>query len=95
MRMLPLPFISEENHWMVKHHAVVQGYNFFHHIGLDRNMREPLTSHPYYEKTERFVHCYDDLAFDASKPKLSLEIFEPMLRRVFSQPINSIYKEAL
>ena len=25
------PFVSEENHWMVKHHAIFQGYNFFQH----------------------------------------------------------------
>lgn len=88
------PFISEENHWMIKHHAIIQGYNFFHHIGLDRNMRDQLCDHPYYKRTQRFVDKYDDLAFDASKPKLSLELFEPMVRDVFSQPINSIYKQA-
>jgi predicted HD phosphohydrolase len=34
------PFVSEENHWIVKHHGVFQGYYFFHHLGLDRNMRD-------------------------------------------------------
>src|SRR5436309_2919869 len=29
------PFVSEENHWIVKHHGVFQGYYFFHHMGLD------------------------------------------------------------
>ena len=29
------PFVSEANHWMVKHHAIFQGYHFFHHLGLD------------------------------------------------------------
>ena len=24
------PYVSEENHWMVKHHAIFQGHNFFH-----------------------------------------------------------------
>ena len=23
------PFVSEANHWMIKHHAIFQGYNFF------------------------------------------------------------------
>ena len=89
------PFVSEENHWMIKHHAIVQGYNFFHHIGLDRNLRDQLREHPYYERTERFVNRYDDLAFDADKPKLSLQLFEPMVREVFSNPINSLYQKAL
>lgn len=89
------PFISEENLWMIKNHAVVQGYNFFHHIGLDRNMRDKLKAHPNYQRTERFVNKYDDLAFDASKPKLSLQLFEPLVREVFAKPINSIYNKAL
>ena len=33
------PFVSEENFWMVEKHGIFQGYYFFHHIGLDRNMR--------------------------------------------------------
>src|SRR6185295_7552343 len=32
------PFVSEENHWMVEKHAIFQGYYFFHHLGMDRNM---------------------------------------------------------
>ena len=34
------PFVSPELHWMVEHHAEFQGYYFFHHIGLDREVRE-------------------------------------------------------
>lgn len=89
------PFVSEANLWMIKHHAIVQGYNFFHHIGLDRNMRDSLKDHEHYERTERFVMRYDDLAFDASKPKLSVDVFEPLVRKVLSKPINSIYKRAI
>lgn len=89
------PFVSEANYWMIKHHAIVQGYNFFHHIGLDRNLRDTLKDHPYYAQTERFVSKYDDLAFDARKPKLALSLFEPMVRNVFAKPINSIYQKAL
>ncbi len=89
------PFVSEENHWMIKNHAVVQGYNFFHYIGLDRNLRDTLSEHPFYERTLRFVDHYDDLAFDASKPKLTIDLFEPMVKEVFAKPINSVYQNAL
>jgi predicted HD phosphohydrolase len=89
------PFISEENLWMIKHHAVVQGYNFFHHIGLNRNLRDNLRDHPHYARTENFVNNYDDQAFDASKAKLSIDLFEPMVRNVFAKPIDSIYNKAL
>ena len=30
------PYVSEDNHWLVKNHAVFQGYYYFHHVGLDR-----------------------------------------------------------
>ena len=89
------PFVSDENHWMIKHHAVVQGYNFFHYLGLDRNMRDQLQDHPYYQRTLKFVDHYDDLAFDNRKPKLSLDLFEPMLRNVFAKPLKSLYAKTL
>jgi predicted HD phosphohydrolase len=85
------PFVSEETHWMVKHHAIFQGYNFFHHLGLDRNMRAKFGGSPHYDQTEEFVAKYDNKAFDHQRPKLSVELFEPMLRRVFAKPKNSIY----
>ena len=34
------PFVSEANHWMLDKHGVFQGYYFFHHLGLDRDLRE-------------------------------------------------------
>ena len=43
------PYISEANHWMMEKHGVFQGYYFFHHIGLDRDMREQFRGHPHFE----------------------------------------------
>ena len=40
-------FISEANLWMIQHHGIFQGYNFFHHIGLNRNLRDMFKGHPY------------------------------------------------
>src|SRR5207248_8770642 len=40
------PFVSAENHWMVEQHAVFQGYYFFHHLGMDRNLRDQFRGHP-------------------------------------------------
>ena len=89
------PFVSEANHWMIKHHAIFQGYNFFHHLGMDRDMRERFRNEPHYDRTERFVRLYDDPAFDYDKPALSIAPFEPLLRKVFSDPKNSIYKSLM
>lgn len=86
------PFVDEANHWMVKHHGVFQGYNFFHHLGMDRDMREQYRSSDYFDYTAEFIAKYDDPAFDADKPTLDLALFEPMVARVFAQAKNSIYK---
>ncbi|MBT7335860.1 MAG: HD domain-containing protein [Gammaproteobacteria bacterium] len=85
------PFVSEENHWMVKHHGIFQGLNFFHHIGLDPNMRDQYRDNPHFERTAHFIAEYDNVAFDYEKPDLSLELFEPMVKRVFSNVRRSIY----
>ena len=89
------PFVSEANHWMIKHHAIFQGYNFFHHIGLDRNMRDQFQGQEYFEYTARFVEKYDNPAFDSSRPQLSLDTFAPMVRAVMAQPKQSLYKSVI
>jgi len=85
------PFVSEENHWIVQHHAIFQGYYFFHYLGLDRDVREKFRGHPYFEKTEEFCRVFDQVAFDRNFRSMPLEAFEPMLQRVFHQPHRSIY----
>jgi len=86
------PFVSEENLWMVEKHAIFQGYYFFHHLGLDRHLREQFKDHPEYARTIEFCARYDAAAFDPDAETLPLEFFEPMLRRVFAQPRRSIYQ---
>jgi len=86
------PFVTEANHWMVQHHAIFQGYNFFHYLGMDRNMRDTLKDSPYYEQTEEFITKYDNLAFDSERSKLTLSPFEPLIKKVFSAPKQGIYQ---
>jgi len=85
------PFVSKENHWMVQHHAIFQGYYFFHFIGLDRHGREKFRGHPYFERTEEFCGVFDQVAFDPNFKSMPLEAFEPMLQKVFARPRQSIY----
>ena len=88
------PFVSAENHWMVQNHGIFQGYYFFHHIGLDRNLRDQFRGHPSYERTAEFCELYDNPAFDPKGETLPMSEFEPIVRRVFGQPKNSIYQAA-
>lgn len=86
------PVVSEANHWMVQHHGIFQGYYFFHHLGMDRDLRDQFAGHPHYAQTEEFCALYDNPAFDPKGETLPIEEFVPMLQRVFAQPKNSIYK---
>jgi predicted HD phosphohydrolase len=85
------PFVSEENHWIIQHHAIFQGYYFFHYLGLDRDLREKFRGHPHFEKTEEFCRLFDEVAFDRNFKSMPLEAFEPMLQRVFREPRQSMY----
>ncbi len=40
------------------------GVLLFHHLGLDRDMREQFRGHPDFEYTAQFCHLYDQNSFD-------------------------------
>jgi predicted HD phosphohydrolase len=85
------PFVSEELHWIVAHHGIFQGVNFFHHIGLDRNMREQFRGHEHFAACEAFIDLYDCPAFDPDYDTAPLSFFEPMVMKLFERPLQSIY----
>jgi predicted HD phosphohydrolase len=89
------PFVSEANLWMIQHHNIFQGYYFFQHVGMDRNMREQFRGNAHFERTAEFCELYDSPAFDTAYKTLPLSEFEPMMRRVFANPVNSLYKNML
>ncbi|MFM6830240.1 MAG: HD domain-containing protein [Novosphingobium sp.] len=89
------PFVSEELLWIVQHHGIFQGYNFFHFLGLDRNMRDQFEGHEHYAATVDFIDKYDCPAFDPAYDTLPLSFFEPMVLRLFEFPRASIYKKAM
>ena len=86
------PFVSEELHWIVQNHGIFQGHNFFHHLGLDRNMRDKFADHPHAAACQEFIDRYDCPAFDPNYDTLPLEFFEPMVMKTFETPKTSIYK---
>lgn len=87
------PFVSERNHWMVEKHAIFQGYYYFHHLDLDRDMRERFRGHEWFDHTAEFCHEFDQVAFDPSYDSLPLEHFEPLVRSMMSAPKRSIYSK--
>ncbi|WP_374574666.1 HD domain-containing protein [Phenylobacterium sp.] len=85
------PYVSGQNWWMLDKHGIFQGYYFFHHLGLDRDMREQYRGHEWFEYTAQFCHLYDQNSFDPDYESMPLEAFEPMVRRVLARPKRSIY----
>ncbi len=79
------PYVSEENHWLVLHHGIFQGYYFFHHLGQDRDARDRFRGHPCFEMTADFCERWDQVSFDPDYDSEPLETFEPMVRRLFAR----------
>ena len=86
------PFVSEELHWITAHHGIFQGYYFFHHLGMDRDMRENFRGHAHFEACAEFCEKYDQAAFDPDYDSAPLSFFEPMVMKLFERPKQSIYK---
>lgn len=79
------PFVSDTNHWMLGNHTIFQGYYYFEHIGIKKDARDKHIHNPYYEYTKEFVDKYDMPAFDPDYESMTLEDFEPMVRRILSK----------
>ena len=86
------PFVSDKNYWIVKHHGIFQGYYFFEHMGLDKNMRDQFKGHEYWNDCAEFCSKYDQNSFDPEYENLPIEEFTPMVHNVFAKPRDSIYK---
>ena len=76
------PFVSEANHFMVKHHGEFQGYYFWHHLGMDKDAREKFRDSEFFGHTEEFCAKYDQTAFDADYVSNPLEHYEPLIRQI-------------
>jgi len=87
------PFVSPENLWMVEQHAIFQGYYYFHHVGMNRDAREQFRGHRWFDRTARFCELYDAPAFDPKAETLPLEHFEPLVRRFFAAPRQTMFTE--
>src|SRR5262249_38419198 len=66
------PYVSEDNWWLVRHHAVFQGYYYFHLIGRDRDERNRYRGHRAFQKTIDFCERWDQCSFDPDYDTLPL-----------------------
>ena len=79
------PYVRPEVTWIVEQHGLVQSYYYAHHLGGNRNARDRLKDHPWYGACEKFCARWDQTSFDPDYPTKPLEVFEPVVRRIFSR----------
>jgi predicted HD phosphohydrolase len=79
------PYIGEETHWVLAHHAIFQGYYYWHHVGRDRNEREKYRGHRHFEACAAFCEKWDQRSFDPAYDTMPLAAFLPAVHRVFAR----------
>ena len=79
------PYVSEKTYWIILHHGLFQTYYSAHHLGGDRNARYKFKDHKYYQDTVDFCEKYDQSSFDPNYKSMSLEEFEPMVKKIFDR----------
>ncbi|CAI8036453.1 hypothetical protein GBAR_LOCUS20428 [Geodia barretti] len=87
------PYVSERTYWVIRQHGLFQTYYYAHHMGGDRNARDRYIDHPWYQDAVDFCHRWDQPSFDPDYDTLTLEFFEPAVRRVFAREPFSAGRE--
>ena len=86
------PYVSEQNHWIVLHHGLFQGYYYFHHLDLDRDARDSYRDHEYYDACVAFCQDWDQSSFDPTYKSQPLDHFEPLVTEFLGkEPRNFAY----
>ena len=80
------PYMSERMCWIVQTHPTFQVFHYGHKLGIDRNARDVYRDHPWYQDAIEFSAMYDNSCFDPEYEAKPLEVFEPMVRRIFAVP---------
>jgi predicted HD phosphohydrolase len=80
------PYVRAEVSWIVEQHGLFQTYYYVHHMGGNRNARERLRGHPWFDACAAFCERWDQSSFDPDYPSDPLETFEPLVHQIFSRP---------
>jgi len=86
------PFIGPKTHWILAHHAIFQGYYFWHHIGKDRHAREKYRGHEHFADCAAFCEKWDSVSFDPNYSTMALEDFLPVVHRVLAREPNALWR---
>jgi predicted HD phosphohydrolase len=79
------PYVRAEVTWIVEQHGLFQTYYYAHHMGGNRNARERLREHPWFNACASFCERWDQASFDPDYPSQPLEAFAPVIHRIFGR----------
>lgn len=79
------PYLREEVTWVVEHHASFQMFYYAHHYGWNQLEREKYKDSPYYQSCVDFCERWDQSSFDPAYKSEPLEVFAPIVKRVFAR----------
>lgn len=79
------PYVRPEVTWIVEQHGLIQTYYYVHHNGGDRNMRDRLRGHKWFQACVDFCHKWDQSSFDPDYVAHPLNVFEPLVVKIFSR----------
>jgi predicted HD phosphohydrolase len=79
------PYVRPEVTWIVAQHGLFQNYYYVHHLGGDRNARERLRNHPWYDNCAHFCAAWDQCSFDPDYCSEGIAFFEPLVRQIFAR----------
>lgn len=88
------PYVSERNRWMLQRHQVFGD----HHVKefprlFDREGRERWRGHEFFDWGAEFAEKYDQGAIDPKFESAPVDLFIPMVRRLFARRPRSIPTE--
>lgn len=80
------PYVSEDAYHAIYNHQHFQGKYYYEFSGGNPNMREDFKQESWHALAVKLVDRWDAPAFDPDFEVDSLESFEPLLEKFFSQP---------
>lgn len=84
------PYVSDQSIWMLERHMYFQAVHCATHPDVDPDVRERWRGHPHFEYAARWVERYDVPSINPADASAPLEVFIPMVQRLFETPRREI-----
>jgi predicted HD phosphohydrolase len=89
------PYVSRETYDIVRTHQDFQGRHYYALMGKDPNARSRYENEAWYAKAVQFTDEWDQTSFDDQYDTLPLTHFEPLIDRIFAQPLRGRVDKAM